>query len=185
MVDQGPKGYCVPATFERCMRYMEIPADMYLLAMAGNTGLGGGTVVSTLVESVQKEVWGAGRTFKAMKTQPDFRDLQRMLDKGVPMLWGMHSTEWFNETANRRTAMRKSTDTASWKKIVEKAEERVSEMARPHRSENLHICIIHGYNKDTEEIAFTDSWGPRFVERWISVAEAEHFSSGWSWLIDY
>ena len=71
------------------------------------------------------------------------------------------------------------------KKIVEKAEERVSEMARPHRSENLHICIIHGYNKDTEEIAFTDSWGPRFVERWISVAEAEHFSSGWCWLIDY
>ena len=40
MVDQGPKGYCVPATFERCMRYMEIPADMYLLAMAGSTGLG-------------------------------------------------------------------------------------------------------------------------------------------------
>ena len=59
MVDQGPKGYCVPATFERCMRYMEIPADMYLLAMAGNTGMGGGTVISTLVNAVQQEVWTA------------------------------------------------------------------------------------------------------------------------------
>ena len=54
MVDQGPKGYCVPATFERCMRYMEVPADMYLLAMAGSTGLGGGTHTPTLVQSVQK-----------------------------------------------------------------------------------------------------------------------------------
>ncbi len=28
MVDQGPKGYCVPATLERVMRVMGIPADM-------------------------------------------------------------------------------------------------------------------------------------------------------------
>ena len=28
MVDQGPKGYCVPATAERSMRYLGIPADM-------------------------------------------------------------------------------------------------------------------------------------------------------------
>ncbi|MGB0743541.1 MAG: hypothetical protein ACPGSB_03345, partial [Opitutales bacterium] len=34
MVDQGPKGYCVPATMERCLRYMGIRADMYTLAMA-------------------------------------------------------------------------------------------------------------------------------------------------------
>ena len=30
-----------------------------------------------------------------------------------------------------------------------------------------------------------DSWGPRFVERWIGVAEAEHFSHGKCWLIEY
>lgn len=33
MVDQGPKGYCAPATFERAMRTMGLEADMYLLAM--------------------------------------------------------------------------------------------------------------------------------------------------------
>jgi len=185
MVDQGPKGYCVPATFERCMRYMEIPADMYLLAMSGSTGLGGGTVVSVLVNSVQKEVWGAGRTFKTLQAQPNFRDLQKFLDEGVPVLWGMHSTEWFNDTADRRTALRRSTDAESWKKIVEKAADKVADLPKPHRSENLHICIIHGFNKETEEIAFTDSWGPRFVERWIGLAEAEHFSHGMCWLIEY
>ena len=44
MVNQGPKGYCVPATWERAMRSMGVPADMYVLAMAGQSGAGGGTL---------------------------------------------------------------------------------------------------------------------------------------------
>ncbi|MCF7854080.1 MAG: hypothetical protein K9N51_04720, partial [Candidatus Pacebacteria bacterium] len=37
------KGYCVPATWERYLRYMGIQADMYVLAVAAHTGYGGGT----------------------------------------------------------------------------------------------------------------------------------------------
>ena len=88
MVDQGPKGYCVPATFERCMRYMEIPADMYLLAMAGNTGMGGGTVISNLVNAVQQEVWAAGRTMKTVDGLPSFKELEKYLKDGVPNTLG-------------------------------------------------------------------------------------------------
>ena len=125
MVDQGPKGYCVPATFERCMRYMEIPADMYLLAMAGNTGLGGGTHTPTLVKSVQQEVWAAGRTFDSLPGHPGFREIQRSIDSGVPILWGMHSTEVFNRIANNRTTQRKSINPKVWKKTVEDESESV------------------------------------------------------------
>ena len=185
MVDQGPKGYCVPATFERCMRYMEIPSDMYLLAMAGNTGMGGGTVISTLVSAVQQEVWAAGRTLKTVDGFLSFKELEKYLKDGVPILWGMHSTQWFNDTANRRTAMRRSSQSDMWKKIIESADDKVEKMSSPQRGENLHICIIHGFNKITGEIAFTDSWGPRFTERWISAKEAEHFSSGRCWVIEY
>ena len=185
MVDQGPKGYCVPATFERCMRYMEIPSDMYLLAMAGNTGMGGGTVISTLVSAVQQEVWAAGRTLKTVDGFLSFKELEKYLKDGVPILWGMHSTQWFNDTANRRTAMRRSSQSDMWKKIIESADDKVEKMSSPQRGENLHICIIHGFNKITREIAFTDSWGPRFTERWISAKEAEHFSSGRCWVIEY
>ena len=185
MVDQGPKGYCVPATFERCMRYMEIPSDMYLLAMAGNTGMGGGTVISTLVSAVQQEVWAAGRTLKTVDGFLSFKELEKYLKDGVPILWGMHSTQWFNDTANRRTAMRRSSQSDMWKKIIESADDKVEKMSSPQQGENLHICIIHGFNKITGEIAFTDSWGPRFTERWISAKEAEHFSSGRCWVIEY
>ena len=88
MVDQGPKGYCVPATFERCMRYMKIPADMYLLAMAGNTGMGGGTVISTLVKAVQHEVWAAGRTLKTVEGFPSFKELENTLRMECPSSGG-------------------------------------------------------------------------------------------------
>ena len=185
MVDQGPKGYCVPATFERCMRYMEVPADMYLLAMAGSTGLGGGTHTPTLVESVQKEVWSAGRTFKPLKGHPSFKELMRLIDSGIPILWGLHSTEQFNRIANERTRERVGVSPDSWKETIKDASKQVKGLARPHISEARHICIIHGFNKETEEIAFTDSWGDRYKERWVGAEEALHFSQNNCWVIEY
>ena len=185
MVDQGPKGYCVPATFERCMRYMEVPADMYLLAMAGSTGLGGGTHTPTLVESVQKEVWSAGRTFKPLKGHPSFKELMRLIDSGIPILWGHHSTEQFNRIANERTRERVGVSPDSWKETIKEASKQVKGLAKPHISEARHICIIHGFNKETEEIAFTDSWGDRYKERWVGAEEALHFSQNNCWVIEY
>ncbi|GDY18595.1 hypothetical protein LBMAG55_19180 [Verrucomicrobiota bacterium] len=58
MVNQGPKGYCVPATWERVLRYMGIPADMYVLAMVGQSGAGGGTSLSTLAAGVRDTLNG-------------------------------------------------------------------------------------------------------------------------------
>ena len=185
MVDQGPKGYCVPATFERCMRYMEVPADMYLLAMAGSTGLGGGTHTPTLVKSVQKEVWSAGRTFKSLKGHPSFKELMRFIDSGIPILWGLHSTDKFNQIANTRTKDRIGVSLDAWKGRIKKAAKEMQSLSRPHISEARHICIIHGYNKETGEIAFTDSWGDRYKERWIGVEEASHFSQNNCWVIEY
>jgi hypothetical protein len=185
MVDQGPKGYCVPATFERCMRYMAIPADMYLLAMAGSTGLGGGTHTPSLVQAVQQEVFSAGRTFKPLRGHPSLREVARSIDSGVPILWGLHSTKTFNRIADERTADRTGMDAREWKSLLNKAVKEAGNLAKPGLDDSRHICIIHGYNKETEEIAFTDSWGARYQERWITADEAEHFSQGRCWVIEY
>ena len=109
---------------------------------------------------MQQEIWASGRTLKTVDGFPSFKELEKYLEDGIPVLWGLHSTQWFNDTANRRTAMRKSSQSDMWKKIIATADEKVENMARPQRGENLHICIIHGFNKITGEIAFTDSWGP-------------------------
>jgi hypothetical protein len=45
--------------------------------------------------------------------------------------------------------------------------------------------LIIGYNKETNEIAFSDSWGERFIERWITIPEAEQVSQGRFYVIGF
>ncbi|MDI1311589.1 C39 family peptidase [Prosthecobacter sp.] len=174
MVDQGPKGYCAPATAERAMRYLGVPADMYILANAGETNFGGGTSVSTLLEGMAPQIRNKRRSFDAWQGEFKLKEIAKYIDKGVPLMWCLYSTDKFNETANKRTKERKTvTEWAAWKTKV------TGESANnslPKDRESGHIVLIIGYNKDTNEIAFSDSWGERYKERWITLPEAEQVS---------
>ena len=174
MVDQGPKGYCAPATAERAMRYLGVPADMYVLANAGETGFGGGTSVSTLLEGMADQIRSKRRSFDAWQGELKFKEIAKYIDKGVPLMWCLYSTKDFNETANKRTKERKDVkEWASWKTKV--ATESATN-SLPKDKETAHIVLIIGYNKDTNEIAFSDSWGEKYKERWITLPEAEQVS---------
>ncbi len=178
MVDQGPKGYCVPATFERCMRYLDVPADMYLLAMAGQSGLGGGTSVSRLISAVERDVRRKGRKFDILSGN-DLRmsRLAKYIDNGIPIIWTLHSTDWFNKKANTHTKARRDVDDwKAWAATTEEARREVKSL--DPASGNSHVVIITGYNKETGEIAFSDSWGDQYRERWVVDAEAKHVSQG-------
>lgn len=174
MVDQGPKGYCVPATAERAMRFMGMPADMYVLANAGGTGYGGGTSVELLLQGVGRQIRAKSRSFDSWDGELKLRDIARSIDKGIPIIWALYSTKGFNETANKRTEARKQvSDWAEWKtKVTGESATNQIEMDK----ETAHVVLIIGYNKDTNEIAFSDSWGERYKERWITISEAEQVS---------
>lgn len=174
MVDQGPKGYCAPATAERAMRYLGVPADMYILANAGQTGYGGGTSVSMLLEGMAGQIRSKRRSFDSWNGEMKLRELTKYIDKGVPVMWCLFSTEEFNKTANKRTEARKGvSDWTAWKEKVA-AESAANRL--PPDQETGHVVLIIGYNKDTGEIAFSDSWGERYQERWITLSEAEQVS---------
>ncbi|MCF6313445.1 MAG: C39 family peptidase [Verrucomicrobiales bacterium] len=182
MVDQGPKGYCVPATAERCMRYLGIPADMYLLAMAGQTGLGGGTSPTLLLDAVGKDIKRKGRSFKIWDGEIKLRELARYIDDGIPVMWTLFSTKPFNEIANTRTKERQ--DLEMWSSYKKKVLQEASTAQLRKERDTAHIVIIIGYNKDTNEIAFSDSWGERYMERWISIPEAQQVSQGRFYVVD-
>lgn len=177
MVDQGPKGYCVPATFERVMRYCDIPADMYLLAMIGESGFGGGTSVKNMTENLTRDIRVKGRNVEELKGfKIDPSKIAKYVDDGIPILWTLHSTKLFNSLANSHTAERKNKSADEWKALARKYARDTAELKGS--SENNHIVIIIGYNKETDEIAFSDSWGTSFNERWITASEAMHVSMG-------
>lgn len=184
MVDQGPKGYCVPATLERCLRYMGIRADMYALAMAGNTGLGGGTYVSDIIKGTSDFVRRAGRQMQNISGKASVRDVKKFIDNGQPILWTMYSTSEYNLIANAITRQRmKANDIKLWKKSLSELLKR-----SPKLEEDLdqaHLCLIVGYNDASGELAVSDSWGPEYELRWISEDEAQDISSGYFYVIDF
>jgi hypothetical protein len=183
MVDQGPKGYCVPATAERAMRYLSVPADMYVLAMAGETNIGGGTSVQMLLDGVRMDIRRKGRSFDSWQSEFKLKDLQKYIDKGVPVIWGLYSTDAFNDLANKRTKDRQGmTDVTAWKAKL--AETNGTATLRKEKDQG-HVVLIIGYNKETNEIAFSDSWGERYKERWITIPEAEMISQQEYWVVGF
>lgn len=175
MVDQGPKGYCVPATWERVMRYMGVPADMYVLAMAGDTGAGGGTHLSAVTEGARESIVAAGRKIENPKMKIDTLNVSRFIDRGLPIMWTMFSTPQFNNAANARLKDRASvTDPIEWKKRLNNARRDGRQFRIDDK--HSHVCMIIGYNKKTNEIAVSDSWGPEFAERWVTPEEASAIS---------
>jgi hypothetical protein len=174
MVDQGPKGYCAPATMERAMRHLGLAADMYVLANAGGTAFGGGTSMYSLFEGVGRYIRRKGRKFDQWRGEMKLKEIAKYVDKGVPVIWGLSSTDAFNTTANDRLKERTSvTEWAAWQTKMEQAAA-TSEL-KPDM-ESAHVVLIIGYNPKTNEIAFSDSWGERYKERWITIPEAERVS---------
>lgn len=183
MVDQGPKGYCVPATFERAMRTMGLDADMYLLAMIGQSKAGGGTSVELLMENVKHQVVSKGRRIKDEPlSELRIKDVKRYLESGIPIMWRMCSAPEYNAAANSNTAARKNvTDWDAHAAAIALSHLDLTKSPKP--GSNHHVCMIIGYNEKTRELAVSDSWGASFELRWVPASVANWASNGGIFMI--
>jgi hypothetical protein len=177
MVDQGPKGFCVPATMERMLRHLGIPSDMYLLAMAANTQPGGGTSVRDVLYAVGQTARQHGRRLVTVNGRPDPSTVATWIEAGIPILWSMNTSEEVNEMINEHTRERqKVEDWSAWKAGLKDRRREVKKTTRS--AEEGHVCLITGFNRDTGEIAISDSWGPDYEERWLTSEAAQAISTG-------
>lgn len=177
MVDQGPKGFCVPATMERMLRHLGIPSDMYLLAMAANTDPGGGTVVDDVIAAVRQTAQRHGRRVVNVSGRPDPSVLAPWIKAGIPVLWAINTSMSIDNMINERTRQRRDvTDWTAWAESLKAARREARKLAR--EADGGHVCLITGFNAETGEIALSDSWGPGYEERWITEEEAKEISQG-------
>lgn len=172
MVNQGHAGFCVPATYERYLRYTGIPADMYMLAMLGNTGIGGGTGIKKLRNQVARYIEQHGLRMRRLSSTLTIKRIAQNIDRGVPMIWTMSSSETFNEYANDYTRER---------------HQDMVEFILPERESTTypHMLLVTGYNEAEEAIAISDSWGPKYEERWIPISLANQYDVDGLNIIDF
>ena len=185
MINQGPKGYCVPATWARYFNYIGIPVDMYLLAMAGDTGVGGGTSIRTMVNNVNRLVEKHNRRMKYDKRRALIKYIDEYIDRGVPIMWPVYvDKEFYVDRINERTEERKKIkDFDKWKEKLIPYNREAKNLGTSHNGG--HICMIIGYNKKTREIATSDSWGEKFNERWLTEKEIDAISMGGMYVIKW
>ena len=177
MVDQGPKGYCVPATWERVMRYMGVPADMYVLAMAGNTTAGGGTSVTAIAAGAKEAIMRGGRQLVFESGKINTLNIKKCIARGLPVMWAVCVDRGFDDSLTARTKERaQMSDPQAWKKQLD--DDRKAARKIKNNPLNGHVRMIIGYNETTREIAFSDSWGAGAAERWMTEEEAQAISQG-------
>ncbi|MDR2462672.1 MAG: hypothetical protein LBD30_02700 [Verrucomicrobiales bacterium] len=185
MVDQGPKGYCVPATWERYLRYLEIPADMYLLAMAGNTGAGGGTYIDELTANIDLYVRRYGCKIQAVDSGLDTRNIARYVDKGLPLMWACYVNDSMEKNISKRAEERlKVTDWDAYGAELKPVKKEYKGASLRDRNRG-HVRMIVGYNAKTGELAISDSWGNWAAERWLTVEEAAATSQNYLCIIKW
>jgi hypothetical protein len=174
MVDQGLKGYCAVATAERILRYYGIRVDSHELAQIAATDKVRGTSWGSMMQAIEKVANRNHRSLRFIGKQPSARTVQRYIDKGIPLIWGLFATREMEMAVRRRAADRyRMTDPADWKKRL-REEFRATRRIRPNRTRG-HARLIVGYNRATGEIAYSDSWG-QSAPVWIADKEAQILS---------
>ena len=171
MIDQGSKGYCVPATVERVLRYYGInDLNMHQLADKANTGKGGGTAVSNIISALTP-VCNATGLKKVLTGDVRIQTVKRHIDRGIPLFWVMFTNPEYEEIRNLSRRERSKHTPKEWLKLTRK-------FKTPSRG-GSHMCLIIGYNEKTDEIAVSNSWGDHEIPpSWVPVKIAKKVSQG-------
>ena len=185
MADQGPKGYCVPATWERVLRYEGVPGDMYTLSRIGSTEFGGGTYGANIATELDDTLHNYGRHCEFLTFDKlDAFSVRRYIDDGVPIFWSVNPIGY--EAAEQRYALAdRDKEWDRWKTLLDAAQ---ADEAKPQGKLEYfggHEVLIIGYNPETKEIAWTDPWGRRTTERWMTQAEAQRCSLNEYYIISW
>lgn len=166
MVDQGAKGYCVPATMARVFLYYGIKVDMHHLAKIGDTSRSGGTDTDRIIKDVKSMRRRCNLKCSGFSGL-SVRTVARYIDKGFPIMWVMFSTRELQQVyIFSRLNRHKAASPQEWERSLKK-------ISIPQKEDGPHLCLIIGYNRITDEIAVSNSWGDAHIApTWIPMKVA-------------
>jgi hypothetical protein len=186
MVDQGPKGYCAVATAERVLRYYGLEVDQHEMAAVANTASGGGTSPNEMVKALTSLT---GRLKVHIRTLKDWEygEFSRMIadynraakhnKKSEINLTGMRVINIADIYGSMDPESLKQSVATPGKAAFSRFQRAVADTInkgvpvmwgvelgifpeqntqQPHGG---HMRLIIGYNTQTNEVLYSDSWG--------------------------
>ena len=209
MVDQGPRGYCAVATTERVLRYYGLEVDQHELAqMADSEALTGTDGVRMMEELRSRQ--GRLRLRVRDLMVPDVREYQslvrdynrlarrndaRMLDDGSRVIdvAGIFTMADPDILLQARTE-RDRTSFGRFERTIQGYIDRgvpviwsvmlgVFPEADIPQASGGHMRMIIGYNEETREIIFSDSWGADHAFKRMPIDRAWTITTG-IWMME-
>ncbi len=170
MVDQGDKGYCVVATVQRVFEYYGIGADMHQIAEISDADPEKGTDLLTIAKELDKidyrfktrlDIIGMGQPLtevqeeqgeyyvgKPVDARKFLKAIHTYIERGLPLLWSLE-LGLFPEIPQLTM-----------------------------QASGGHMRIIIGYNANTQEVIFSDSWGAGHEAKRMKISDAYKASHG-------
>lgn len=157
-ISQGNRNFCVPASWEKNLRYFGLALNVYELAEAGGTSVQG-SLYRRFANQVAREIEPIGFRVSYLRGGPDDYDLlSKYIDQGLPVVWAMDARllpQWVLQSQSRRSSLP------------------AQEPRQPIGTPAFHALLIIGYNRKAKEVALSDSTelGHRTPEIWASAEE--------------
>jgi len=183
MIDQGPKGYCVPATLARIAQHYGVDISMHEIAMIADSSSGGGTSVRLALAALKKNY---------ARVKLKIRDI-RINPPGVYYIAGGAQQPISSSKAKELYDGIKDDD-SKFKKFYKEIKKRIDkgqmvawsmvvgllpENGTPARQGGGgHMRMFIGYNEKAKELIFSDSWGRGHEVKRIDAKAAFVVTSG-------
>lgn len=204
MVDQGQKGYCVPASSERVLRYYGIRVDANELAQLANSSAEEGTSVQALIDSL-KTLTARLRIRTRALIEFDYRQFNQMVEeynrvakrRGTNQAPTLGSGVSITDVFERMDADTLRESRTKSKAGIDKFERLIKthvdkgipllwscvlgvfpEPKRTSQTTGGHMRLIIGYNDKTKEIVFSDSWGAGHESKRLPLVDAYCMTTG-------
>lgn len=196
MINQGDKGYCAAATIARVMQYYEAEVDQHLIAQLAKSDAAAGTAYTAVLEALDKadsrlkirtEVLYRGKYFNSVSGLMNYVNLYNRQAKAAkkPQIR-------FEDFVSRRPEGRvieanrlfgamdpavvkalRLDDKREYAKFRKSVAEEIDRGVPIVWMIPSHMRLINGYNPETDEIIYTDSYGAghekkrmRFDDAW-------------------
>jgi hypothetical protein len=205
MVDQGEKGYCVVASVERILRYYGATVDQHELAQIANTDASLGTSTGAMLSSLRRLTGRLGIKVRSFY-QWDARDFLKIVDdynratkRGklapeIPLPYAADANAFFSQVKPeiyKEVRTKSVADFGKFQRDIQRSIDEgipllwsvplgiVGESNSPQRTGG-HMRIIVGYNRNTREVLYSDSWGQGHEEKRMPLDDAWTITNGLS-----
>jgi len=184
MVDQGDKGYCVVASAERVMRYYGLKVDEHELAQIANTSASGGTSNEAMFEALKKLSSRLHIKTRTMDTLTVSGILELVHEYNRIAHKGRQAPE-INLSSHvldvHSIYLQMKPDILKEARMHGSADSRFLRQIQPHLTQGIpvlwsvmlgifpegrsartlggHMRLLIGFNPNTNEVIYTDSWG--------------------------